>query len=98
MVSRIHITGASGAGVTTLGGARHEEHEAFISWAMAYDIGPKEGRSLARHEAWLKALACPVLRLDGSEPTDKLLRRVLAFGHEEADPNDLGRQRGQRLS
>jgi adenylate kinase family enzyme len=59
------------------GGARHEEHEAFVAWAMQYDAGPKEGRSRARHEAWLRTLRCPVLRLDGIEPADRLVERVV---------------------
>ncbi|MFI5013985.1 MAG: hypothetical protein ACHQAY_16715 [Hyphomicrobiales bacterium] len=66
------------------GGARHEEHEAFIRWATDYDGGTREGRNLARHEAWLKRLTCPVLRLNGAEPVDGLVRGVLGVGVERA--------------
>jgi len=38
----------------------------FLDWAAAYDTGLAEGRSLARHEAWLAAQRCLVLRI-GSE-------------------------------
>ncbi|MCW7541861.1 AAA family ATPase [Aquabacterium sp. A7-Y] len=38
---------------------------AFLEWAGQYDEGPPEGRSLAKHEAWLRARRCPVLRLVG---------------------------------
>jgi hypothetical protein len=39
--------------------------EAFLQWAYEYDKGPSEGRSLAKHEAWLAQRSCPVLRLGG---------------------------------
>jgi hypothetical protein len=38
---------------------------AFLHWAAQYDEGPPEGRSLAKHEAWLRTLSCPVVRLVG---------------------------------
>lgn len=38
---------------------------AFLRWAAQYDEGPPEGRSLAKHEAWLRTLSCPVVRLEG---------------------------------
>jgi hypothetical protein len=38
---------------------------AFLAWAAQYDAGPPEGRSLARHRAWLAARRCPVLELHG---------------------------------
>jgi hypothetical protein len=38
---------------------------AFLQWAAQYDQGPPEGRSLAKHEAWLSSLGCPVIRLVG---------------------------------
>jgi adenylate kinase family enzyme len=37
---------------------------AFLEWASQYDEGPSEGRSLAKHKAWLAQRRCPVLRLD----------------------------------
>ena len=40
--------------------------EAFMEWAAQYDQGPPfTGRSLVRHEAWLGARSCEVLRLVG---------------------------------
>jgi hypothetical protein len=50
----------------------------FIEWASHYDDGTREGRSLPRHEEWLKTLSCPVLRLDGTLPVRELVDRVLA--------------------
>ena len=51
--------------------------EDFIEWASHYDDGTREGRSLPRHEAWLKRLHCPVLRLDGTRPVGELTARVV---------------------
>ena len=47
------------------GGSMHKEVEDFIEWASHYDDGTREGRNLARHQAWLATLPCRVLRLDG---------------------------------
>ena len=58
------------------GGWRHEETEAFIAWASHYEDGSQQGRSLAKHEAWLAGLPCPVLRLDGSRPLSELVAEV----------------------
>jgi adenylate kinase family enzyme len=50
----------------------------FFEWAAHYDDGTREGRNLPRHEAWLKTLHCPVLRLDGTLPVDDLVQKVIA--------------------
>ena len=65
-----------GADAVGPGGWRHEETEAFIEWASHYEAGDREGRGLARHQAWLAALPCPVLRLDGSRPLSELVAEV----------------------
>ncbi len=39
--------------------------EAFLAWAADYDGTPAEGRSLAKHRAWLAQRRCPVLELQG---------------------------------
>lgn len=57
------------------GGWRHEETEEFIEWASGYEEG-KVSRNLATHQAWLKQLPCPVLRLDGSRPSPELVGEV----------------------
>lgn len=67
-----------GAVATAPGGWRHEETEDFIEWASHYDDGTREGRTRARHEAWVAALPCPVLRLDGVRPLDELVADCLA--------------------
>lgn len=67
-----------GANAVAPGGWRNEETEAFIDWASHYEDGTREGRSLARHLAWLERLPCPVLRLDGSRPLSELVADVRA--------------------
>jgi len=60
------------------GGWRHAESEAFIEWASHYDDGTREGRSLPRHQAWMQTLACPILRLDGTQAVAVLVARCVA--------------------
>ncbi|MFO1262155.1 MAG: AAA family ATPase [Rhodoferax sp.] len=50
---------------------------AFLAWASQYDEGPKEGRSLAKHRAWLNARTCPVLALEGDLAVAVCLEVVL---------------------
>lgn len=50
---------------------------AFIEWAGQYDEGPPEGRSLARHTAWLAQRTCPVLRLEEDHSVPERIRLVL---------------------
>jgi adenylate kinase family enzyme len=49
----------------------------FLEWAALYDSGPPEGRSLAKHQAWLAQRRCPVLRLEGDLTVEERVRRVL---------------------
>jgi adenylate kinase family enzyme len=67
-----------GADVVAPGGWRHQEFEDFVEWASHYEQGDREGRSLAKHEAWLANLFCPVLRLDGSRPLPELVAEISA--------------------
>ena len=78
-IARLHAREARhfGADGIAPGGWRHAETAEFIAWASHYEDGTREGRSLARHEAWLATLPCRVLRLDGSWPTAELVRDVL---------------------
>jgi AAA domain len=50
----------------------------FLEWAAHYDEGDREGRSLARHEAWLAERTCPVLRISGDHPLSETIRRVIS--------------------
>jgi adenylate kinase family enzyme len=67
-----------GAGAVAPGGWRHQETEEFIEWASRYEDGDRKGRSLARHQAWVAALRCRVLRLDGSRPLPELVAEARA--------------------
>ncbi|QUD86177.1 ATP-binding protein [Phenylobacterium montanum] len=58
------------------GGAMHQASQDFRAWCAGYDAGGMAGRNLQRHLAWLEALPCPVLRLDGTEPTSALAEVV----------------------
>ena len=64
------------------GGALAAHHLDFMAYAAAYDSGvftsTLTGRHRARHEAWLARLPCLLLRLDGSAPTDTLVRLVMS--------------------
>jgi adenylate kinase family enzyme len=49
---------------------------AFLEWAAQYDEGPEEGRSLAKHNAWLSQRQCPVLRLESNETVSERVMHV----------------------
>jgi adenylate kinase family enzyme len=66
-----------GADSVAPGGWRFEETESFLEWASYYEDRTRVSRNLARHEAWLATLPCPVLRLDGSRPAAELVDEVL---------------------
>ena len=65
-----------GADVVAPDGPMHQQAEEFIEWASHYDDCSREGRNLARHRAWLAALPCRVLRLDGCRPLADLVKEV----------------------
>ena len=65
-----------GADAVAPGGSMHQKAEEFIEWASHYDDGTREGRNLARHQAWLASLSCRVIRLDGVRPLPDLVREV----------------------
>lgn len=65
-----------GADAVAPGGWMHQQAEEFIEWASHYDDGTREGRNLARHQTWLAALPCRVLRLDGTRPLHDLVKEV----------------------
>lgn len=51
----------------------------FLEWAAQYDAGPKEGRSLAKHRAWLRQRSCPILELEGDLTVNDRMAAVLAY-------------------
>ena len=65
------------------GGPQHGKYEAFIAWAASYEDGSPAERSRRMHETWLAALACSVLRLEGTDDVETRLQTVIAaFPHE----------------
>jgi adenylate kinase family enzyme len=67
-----------GADAVAPGGWRRDETEAFVEWASHYETGEREGRNLAKHEAWLADLPCPVARVDGARPVAELVEQLCA--------------------
>jgi hypothetical protein len=61
------------------GGPLHTSYTAFMAWAAAYEHGDLQMRSRQRHEQWLHALPCPVLRLEGPQPVAESLARVIQY-------------------
>ena len=61
------------------GGSQHEHATYFLDWAAHYDDGTREGRSLPRHETWMKNLTCPVLRLNTEASVPDLVQTALKF-------------------
>lgn len=59
------------------GGDMNKTHEEFIAWASRYDVGDVEGKTLARHEAYLDTQTCPVVKLRGDDPLASLTADVL---------------------
>jgi adenylate kinase family enzyme len=59
-----------------IGGDMYQEHLKFIDWAAQYDEGYRGGRSKSKHEAWMKTLKCPVLRIEGIVSTEEALMRI----------------------
>ena len=60
------------------GGAMYETHREFMAWTAHYEDGTQPGRSRPKHERWLAGLGKPVLRLDGTRPTEELVEAVLS--------------------
>jgi adenylate kinase family enzyme len=78
-IKRLRQRGVERDGIDQIGpdGPRHAQYQEFLAWAAGYDTGINAGRSLARHEAWLAQLACPVMRVNGIEPAPILAASVL---------------------
>jgi len=74
-------TARFGADAVAPGGWHHDETEDFIEWASNYDDGDRVSRTFEKHQAWLAALPCSVLRLDGARPLPELVSQVIATLH-----------------
>lgn len=58
------------------GGDMEKSHKEFLEWALQYDEGLKDGRSLHRHEEWMKTLSCPLLRIEGNHSVETLIQKT----------------------
>ncbi len=75
---RAREVGRYGHAAVAPGGPLREAHVEFLDWADRYDAGGPEMRSRALHDAWLAALPCPTLRLEGDRPVAEQLARIEA--------------------
>jgi len=91
-LERLRAREARRLGAVADSDAMNPEMKEFIEWASHYDDGSREGRNLARHQAWLATLPCSVLRLDGTRPIPDLVGRVLSSMRECA-PSATDRER-----
>lgn len=71
-----------GAARVAPGGDLHDQHEAFVAWARAYDDGGLDVRSRCLHDDWLQRLppTCRVLRVDGTRPVAESADLVTGTG------------------
>ena len=60
------------------GGERHAAHQDFLAWAAGYD-SDTSSRSRAQQQAWLAALACPLLQLDNAGAFEHTLTAALTW-------------------
>lgn len=60
------------------GGDMHEGFVKFIEWAQQYDDGIQTGRSLPRHEVWMKRVTCPLLRIEKVVTQEEAVELVLS--------------------
>jgi adenylate kinase family enzyme len=77
-LSRLHAREVERYGRDAVGpgGGRHHAAQAFLEWAGLYDDGGLDVRSRALHEAWLSAIECRVLRLDGEVDLSEQLSSI----------------------
>lgn len=61
-----------------IGGDMHEGHLKFLEWAKQYDDGFFSGRSKPRHEAWIKTLKCPLIRIEGIFEKTELMNKAIS--------------------
>jgi adenylate kinase family enzyme len=61
------------------GGAMHDGFRLFMSWAAAYDRAGLELRSRKVHGLWMRALPCPLLRLEGTPSIEEALAQIAQY-------------------
>lgn len=71
------------------GGDMYDSHEEFINWASRYDTGNIEGKTLARHKAYLLSQSRPVLEYHGERAVSEITESVLQFIRGTGNSADL---------
>lgn len=88
-MERLHLRERTRYGTSiAVGGAREAAHRAFMDWANGDEDPEFDGRNRARHERWLDALPCPVLRLDGTAPVGELVDEIGAYVRSVPPPTE----------
>ena len=72
------------------GGDMHDTHEKFLQWASRYDTGDIEGKTLARHEAYLTKQQCPVLKYHGVSSVSDITISVLQSIRKIRNAKEIG--------
>lgn len=54
----------------------------FLQWARGYDDPSFDGKSITRHEQWMAAVGCPVLRIEGDTSVADRVARVQAAARD----------------
>lgn len=57
------------------------KYKAFTEWAYGYDDNTTSGRNLKAHEAWLKKLTCPIIRINGDTTVQERIDIVLSHSN-----------------
>lgn len=84
-MERLHAREVTRYGISIeSGGSRATAHHDFMQWAGGYEDPDFDGRNRARHEVWLGALPCTVLRLDSARPVDELVAEIIEFSPPRA--------------
>ena len=60
-------------------GDRYEDSLKFIEWAATYDSGTSNGRSLPKHEAWLKNVVCPIIKVENYDLEESIQKVINAI-------------------
>ena len=51
--------------------------KAFLEWAEQYDDPTFEGRSIRKHQKWVKSLTCEVIKIEGDTTVEQRVNSVI---------------------
>lgn len=58
------------------GGDLYQQHLDFLEWIKEYDHGDIHMRSKKQHHAWMKKLACPVIKIETVKSINELIEII----------------------